>query len=524
MVARGVDRLSELPDDLLRRVLHFAPLREAASTTALSRRWRAPLWRSSGALNLETGKLRTCYDNPRFFTQRDCFVAAAEAALDATDVPVRRLTLRLDSDLHQRMGDIDTWYRDRAHDKVVSRYTGLVDVALSHGAARRGVEELRIVANPKSDYLYTRDHTGLFTVTLHSLQLETIRVLDLTHCKGLLGTHLALPRLSSLRLSHCSQHLRSLQQAIDAAPALAAIRLETVLIDATDKETKHGTTRHLRCPAATVLVLDSCKWEEESQSYNYETTVPVQAVEIHAPRLRRFRYKGQLRSFSFSAQPPELEQVDLDFSGRGNNGNSKDPERDLATFWRFGRSFTSTRELRLRVNHLEDIAILSEARRAELLPAFRCLERLEVQGVDSTKGKAAAMAILNMLRCCPMLAALRINLTAEKKADSSNKKGAPDTRPPQKEIQIASLAQCHLFQCLQSSLVRVALQFQLEKSNCLGVKLIKFFAENAIVLEEMYIDGGDENLCKHMNPKTEKWNSKRRKSGATSFVVLPLER
>jgi hypothetical protein len=217
--------------------------------------------------------------------------------------------------------------------------------------------------------------------------------------------------------------------------------------------------------------------------------------------------------------------VDLDFSGRGgNNGNNKDPECDLATFWRFARSFTSTKELRLRVNHLEDIAVLSEARRAELLPAFRRLERLEVQGVDSTKGKAAAMAILNMLRCCPMLAALRINLTPEKKEDSSNKKGVPHTRTPQKEIQIAALAQCHLFQCLQSSLRRVGLQFQLEKSNCLGVKLIKFFAENAIVLEEMYIDGGDENLCEQMNPKTEKWNSKRRKSGATSFVVLPLER
>ncbi|KAM0860109.1 hypothetical protein ACQ4PT_046762 [Festuca glaucescens] len=259
MAAGGVDRLSELPDDLLRRVLHFAPLREAASTTALSRRWRAPLWRSSGAVNLETGKLRSCYDNPRFFTGRDGFVTASEAALNAADVPVRRLTLRLDSDLHEWVGH--TWYRDRAHDKVGS-YTGLVDVALSHRAARR-VEELRIVANGKSDYLYdyNRDHTGLFTVTLDSLQLETIRVLELTHCKGLLyqrqGTHLALPRLSSLRLSHCPQHLLSLQQVIDAAPALAAIHLETVLIDATDKEAKHGTTRHLRCPAATVLVLDS---------------------------------------------------------------------------------------------------------------------------------------------------------------------------------------------------------------------------------------------------------------------------
>jgi hypothetical protein len=45
-----------------------------------------------------------------------------------------------------------------------------------------------------------------------------------------------------------------------------------------------------------------------------------------------------------------------------------------------------------------------------------------------------------------------------------------------------------------------------------------------MVLEEMHIDGGDEKLCEHMNPKTEKWNSRRRKLGATSFVVLPLKR
>jgi hypothetical protein len=68
------------------------------------------------------------------------------------------------------------------------------------------------------------------------------------------------------------------------------------------------------------------------------------------------------------------------------------------------------------------------------------------------------------------------------------------------------------------------LAVQLEKSNCLGVKLIKFFAENAMALEEMYIDGGEEKFCEQMNPKIDKWNSKRRKSGATSFVVLPLKR
>ncbi|KAE8779631.1 putative F-box/LRR-repeat protein [Hordeum vulgare] len=47
------DRLSDLPDDLLIHVLSFAPSREAARTTALSRRWRRPLWLHTAALNLD---------------------------------------------------------------------------------------------------------------------------------------------------------------------------------------------------------------------------------------------------------------------------------------------------------------------------------------------------------------------------------------------------------------------------------------------------------------------------------------
>ena len=116
-----------------------------------------------------------------------------------------------------------------------------------------------------------------------------------------------------------------------------------------------------------------------------------------------------------------------------------------------------------------------------------------------------------------MLSALRINLTA---------KHDDKTRVSQKEIQIAALLgpHHHLFRCLRGSLKRVGLQFHVEKSDCLGVKLINFFAENAMVLEEMYIDGGDERFCKHMDPKTEKWNSRRKKLRATNFVILPLKR
>ena len=53
MAAAGSSCLSDLSDDLLRRILFFAPAREAAATAVLSRRWR-PLWRTSGAVNLDS--------------------------------------------------------------------------------------------------------------------------------------------------------------------------------------------------------------------------------------------------------------------------------------------------------------------------------------------------------------------------------------------------------------------------------------------------------------------------------------
>uniref|UniRef100_R7W468 F-box domain-containing protein n=1 Tax=Aegilops tauschii TaxID=37682 RepID=R7W468_AEGTA len=359
MAGGGVDRLSSLPNDLLCRILHFAPLKEAASTTALSRRWREPLWLSSGAVNLETGVVEKKkhrrrpgqghdHAHARFFSGSDDLVSAATGALDTAVVPVTRLSLI-------------SWYSN--HYEVVSSYKDMVEVVLSHRAARN-VEELLLVAKDPSGNPYNR------------------------------------------------------------------------------WEVKIGPP---------------------GGGWYFEKT--VDRLKIDAMRLRRFSYKGQLRSYSFSPQHLELEQVDLEFF-----------EQDYH------------REMRLKVNHLKDIAVLSEARQVELLPAFRRLERLEFQGAHWTNDKTAAVTtILNLLHCCPVLTTLQINLTAK------------------------------------SSLRRVDLQFQLEKKDCLGVKLIKSFAENAMVLEEIRIDIGDEKLCEHMNPRIAKWNSSRKVFGATSFVVLPLK-
>ncbi|KAL6844993.1 hypothetical protein ACP4OV_025166 [Aristida adscensionis] len=98
----GEDRLSNLGDNLLRRILYFAPAKEGAATSALSRRWR-PLWRSSGAVNLavrihdDGGHCGDREAEEAFFSRRDAFVRAAKAALAAAG-HVTRLTLHVEAD------------------------------------------------------------------------------------------------------------------------------------------------------------------------------------------------------------------------------------------------------------------------------------------------------------------------------------------------------------------------------------------------------------------------------------------
>ncbi|KAI5002577.1 hypothetical protein ZWY2020_027227 [Hordeum vulgare] len=461
---------------------------------------------------------------------------------------------------------------------------------LSHRAARR-VEELRLVGKYSSrDGTYTYDDekmswgVGILRLSLGSLPSETLRVLDLTGCQDLVALPPAsaspFPQLSSLRLCHCTAQLGTLQGLVDAAPALTAVYLEFTIIALPDDDGTgskgyydYGTCETpteavlLRFPAATVIVLEGCYWKDSN-----ETELPDMPVEIDAPRLRRFTYKGRLRPFSLSPQPLDLARADLHFVPRHGEVGKKtrshddynqaptpcrDPghaERDLVNFWRFLGSFTTTKELSLRVNALEHIAVLTKARRIELLPTFRRLERLNLRGLHRPKGMTAAVAIANLLRCCPSLSDLHIVLTLESHdteygygedcflerkfrsdrgksihlmtSGRSSPNAYYDDAWCGEASEIPALSRLS-FDCLQSSMKRVGLQFRLDNENCFGVKLMKFFAENAMVLEEMYIDGGNEKLGEHVTRKLERWicnSSVKRKPGASSFVVLPIKR
>ncbi|CAN6334195.1 unnamed protein product [Urochloa humidicola] len=83
-VSPGIDLISDLPDDLLLRILFFLPAAsEVARTSAVSRRWRH-LWPNAAALRFTVGRYPKSYRYRYDQADRDeaiKLVAAASAAL-----------------------------------------------------------------------------------------------------------------------------------------------------------------------------------------------------------------------------------------------------------------------------------------------------------------------------------------------------------------------------------------------------------------------------------------------------------
>jgi hypothetical protein len=568
------DRLPELSDDLLRRILYFVPFRKAACTSLLSRRWRS-LWRSSGAVNLDVQVPHSrSYDEDAdnaFFTKQEAFVHAAKAALDAVEVPITRLTLRVESNDHDGHSSISRFLHRSRNWHTHFTKTDVVSDLVSHPAARH-VEELQVAAVAASYGMLRETTAGIYGLAALPSS-DTLRVLDLTRCNLTLtaaAAALALPRLTTLRLSYCSVEPKVLQPMLDAAPELTTVQLESLSIFSLPPEPKPPVLR-LSFHAVTTLVLSLCCIYAGVQGSGDRRGKSNWAIEIDAPRLQSFKYKGLLPRFVLrpaAAGGGGVARVDLHFLHH-NDVNMR------ALFWQFLHNFTNARTIKLKVeNNLINIAAIGEARHALLRCAFPSMERLELEGafdprmeeyVEKLEGafdprmeecveelvavhfperETTAIAIANLLDCCPVLGEFMLKLNAVsafpvrdsrygpellKRKDRSDYSKSIDRFVRRKKAKTDISMEDSIFgddeysyddvrgipglsdgsfACLQRTLRRVGLQFRLD-TNCistttsLGLRLIKFFADHARVLEEICVDTGNKRLHEHLKFNVE---------------------
>ncbi|XBI45906.1 hypothetical protein VPH35_110281 [Triticum aestivum] len=474
MAAAASDRLSVLSDDLLRHILSFAPAREAARTTALSHRWRRPLWLETGAINLD---YRSYTTGGGLLIPLQC-----RAVEDAGHALAR----------HRSHGRVPTKIavvmRDEPMDEEIVRW--------ACGGDER-VEELRLDCKDGAWPPFTSCalFLELCSLPLDSLPFVALRILDLRGCileplnslsrldppRGV-----AFPCLEALRLRLCIMKLGTLQDMVHAAPKLADLRLESLrFLDRSPSGSPATRWLPLRCPAASVVAVTNMATRDTDAC----------SLELDAPCLRRFRYTQIVpfdASVSFKSPSPGLERVHLE-------AHSAASLRSV----HFCGGVCHARSLKLTVYSIADIDGVH-------LPMFPNLEHLGIEelcGWCLDSHGAAANAILNLLRSSPYLnetadeTATIVDFTACKQPSLKGDDEHDDNDCDCCDCELLDVpglnCSCSVLDCLRNSLRRVVVQFQ--------VRLVKFLAQNGMVLEEVHIDGGSRHDSSCIDRKVARW-------------------
>ncbi|OEL28336.1 hypothetical protein BAE44_0010644 [Dichanthelium oligosanthes] len=520
------DRLSTLPDRALHRVLSFLDVQNAPRTSVLSRRWRT-LWRQVDAVSLDTWSYGSHgYDGESVGSAlfRDALAAVGAAGR----CPVRKLSVLVES-----------YYQLDYVSDVVGTSPGM-DAVLAAPAVR-GLEELSVVLRAEFG-----DKCPEYVLPTSRVPCQSLRVLELA------GLTLGPPgaavfaRLETLKMVFIDSSLENLQAMLDAAPNLARLWLEWLQYvniqleeDVGDDDVMSKRRVLLRCPIATVSVtLMHCHVTD--------------GLDLDAPSLRSLRYKGFLEHFPLSSTtpsgpPPNLQHVQLSFCtarwcGRGGSYPYRETPRH-ALFWEPVGTFSRLVVLKVKLQDINDLAVHSEQEQEVLLKGFPNLRFLQLKGSYEEDHYGTAVAIGNLLRCCPALQELRLKFkihgdlyaspkgwvhrSEERQAQMDLEKSMASLQRLKSETVTSastsssvvdaddgdlSALKARSFPCLGAHLRKIRMEFKLESFNCFEVKLTKFLVENAVVLEEMEVHDGDQAVYEHVHHKLAMWRANSAKS------------
>uniref|UniRef100_A0A0E0M7M9 FBD domain-containing protein n=1 Tax=Oryza punctata TaxID=4537 RepID=A0A0E0M7M9_ORYPU len=428
----GDDRLSDLPDDLLLRILCL----EAASIGALSRRWGS-LWWSSGAVNL-----------------------AASVYFDG----------------------------------AVSRSVSLDEREEAFSSCRDAFKEARW-------------NSGVYSLIVAFLPTETLRVLDIAGCTRLAlpsAAAAAFPRLETLQLRRCVVRLKTPTTRVGGRRVVRRRRHRR-----SDGESGSDTAEEAPHPPPLPGGHHS---RAGTVTYDDDNNGGGGGIAIDAPKLCSFTYTRVARRF-YLKSPVEAADMEEVVHLHFLHDYHLNEDATRVHFWRFVGNFTNAKALKLKLHNRPPRRRQGEPSRAH--PHFP-----QPRAPQARNGGAAA----GDRQPTPLL-------------------------PPSLQPQARHVTSILEFQQdFDNSIAKVSLKFQIDSPDNFGARLVRFLAQNAKVLEEMYIDSGDRKLCEHIN-LIESWvgadgssiniSSKQKNfvdsssfvfsrtypgMRATSLTVLPLER
>ncbi|XP_024310417.1 FBD-associated F-box protein At4g13985-like [Brachypodium distachyon] len=232
--SREVDRLSDLPDDLIGRVLGFLPTPQAVLTSRLSRRWRRVWPAHVRALNLSV------YDG---VGRRLSGLSSGALARFATP-GIPSISLHIAS--HVDIATGDTWYTEAMEREALSlllndhgvelqlpplgvvRFGRLAELALSTVRLPSGTPPLHEFLSACCPRLRRLRLCAVRGDAVRALDLrsDALESLDVNNVDQLVTLHVAAPNLRSLSVRSCFRF--PVQSDVETEVVVSAPRMEAV--------------------------------------------------------------------------------------------------------------------------------------------------------------------------------------------------------------------------------------------------------------------------------------------------------
>uniref|UniRef100_J3L8I5 F-box domain-containing protein n=1 Tax=Oryza brachyantha TaxID=4533 RepID=J3L8I5_ORYBR len=253
------DKISALPDDVLRSIISFLPTVDAAQTQALSTRWR-PLWRYA-PLNLDDGELNL---------SEDIIPGAISTILSAHHGPIWRFSVTKLARVNEFLGDI----------------VSALEAMLRHQTIS-SLSELRLHYRPST--------TAPAPFPPAALRFSLLRVASFGHCSlpdtdGAIGPGgVVFPNLQELTLLDISNSEATLHAIVSACPAIRSL----LLCD-------NDAFRHVQVRSGTLVSLGLCSRSSQLEELVIEDTPNLE-------RLLMFRSPRKLPRVVRVISAPKLE-------------------------------------------------------------------------------------------------------------------------------------------------------------------------------------------------------------------------